>query len=169
MITSFPSGTAELSFGKVNLHKMHDHARSHYGLFKKRISDLSLFWYSSVSSFPFERSIPKSKVAGSGWSCIVVIGSLLTLILPRLVFFCFGLSPVLSDALFRTLLILPTATWHKFSSKPSLSTSATTLEQNPSVLPYYWQMHLRFSILEKTVKQYLKSTQKLPQIEGGIS
>ena len=60
MITSSPSGTTGLFFGKNNLHEMHDSARSHSGLFKKRISNFLLLWQYSVNSFLFERSILES-------------------------------------------------------------------------------------------------------------
>ena len=36
--------TTWLSFGKANLHQMHDRTWSHSGLFKNRISNFSLLW-----------------------------------------------------------------------------------------------------------------------------
>lgn len=61
-------------FWKTNSYEMHDCAQSHSGLFKRRISNFLLLRYYSVNSFLFERSVSESKLVGSAWSCIVVIG-----------------------------------------------------------------------------------------------
>ena len=61
MITSFPSGTTRPSSSKDNLHEMHDHAPSHCGLFKKRISYFPLCYY-SLDSFLVEKPISYQKL-----------------------------------------------------------------------------------------------------------
>ena len=61
MITSFPSGTTRPSSSKDNLHEMHDHAPSHCGLFKKRISYFPLCYY-SMNSFLVEKPISYQKL-----------------------------------------------------------------------------------------------------------
>ena len=70
----FSISNYKVVFWKINLYEMHDCAQSYSGLFKRRISNFSLFWYYSVNSFLFEKSVWESKLVGSAWSCIVVIG-----------------------------------------------------------------------------------------------